>query len=129
YTPTGRSIQKSYAEGYDEYENDIAHRVKKGELIYSDSIHFAASLRYTTPGGQTVYGGGGIMPDVFIPLDTVDVSRFYTEVNGRGQIVQYAYDYLDRNRKTITDKYKNFEAFNKEFSITDEEYKSFISYV
>jgi len=128
YTPTGRSIQKPYADGYEEYENEVAQRYKKGELIYSDSVHFADSLKFTTPGGHTVYGGGGIMPDVFIPLDTVGLSSFYTEVNSKGLVNQYAFDYLDANRKTIMEKYKTFDAFNKNFSITEEEYRKFISY-
>ena len=80
YTPTGRSIQKPYAEGYGEYVKELFERRAHGELEFADSIHFADSLKFTTPGGKTVYGGGGIMPDIFVPLDTSFVSTFYSEV-------------------------------------------------
>lgn len=128
YTPTGRSIQKPYNEGYDEYENELYHRIKKGELNSSDSVHFSDSLKYTTPGGKVVYGGGGIMPDVFVPLDTAGISSMYTEVNGKGLIVQYAYDYLDMHRKEITEKFPDFESFRQHFQIGDDAYKKFIEY-
>lgn len=128
YTPTGRSIQKPYKDGYNEYENELFHRVKKGELNSSDSVQFSDSLKYTTPGGKIVYGGGGIMPDVFVPLDTTGISPFYSEVNGKGLIVQFAYDYLDMHRKEINEKFPDAESFKKDFRITDEGYKDFIDY-
>ncbi len=128
YTPTGRCIQKSYEEGYDEYENELSQRYKNGELNSTDSIHFSDSLKFTTPGGKIVYGGGGIMPDVFVPLDTIGISQFYNEVNGKGLIVQYAYDYLDINRKKINTQYADFISYKNNFLITNEEYKKFIDY-
>lgn len=128
YTPTGRSIQKPYNEGYDQYENELYHRIKKGELSSSDSVHFSDSLKYTTPGGKVVYGGGGIMPDVFVPLDTVGISSLYTEVNGKGLIVQYAYDYLDLHRKEITERFPDFETFKQNFLISEDAYNKFIEY-
>src|SRR5205085_5921535 len=98
------------------------------ELNSSDSVHFSDSLKFTTPGGRTVYGGGGIMPDIFVPLDTEGISGFYNEANGRGLIVQYAYDHLDQNRKEINSKYPDFESFKKGFSISEKEYSDFVTY-
>ena len=128
YTPTGRSIQKPYEGGYEDYEKELSVRYKKGELNSIDSVHFPDSLKYTTPGGRTVYGGGGIMPDIFVPLDTVGISPFYTEVNGKGLIVQYAYDYLDSNRKMIMEKYPELEIYKERFTIHDATYRDFIRY-
>lgn len=99
YTPTGRSIQKPYTAGYEQYETELLSRYQHGELLSQDSIKFADSLRYTTPGGKIVYGGGGIMPDVFVPLDTAGISDYYSEANGKGLINQFAYDYLDLHRR------------------------------
>jgi carboxyl-terminal processing protease len=128
YTPTGRSIQKPYSAGYDEYENELHERFKKGELNSSDSVHFSDSLKFTTPGGRTVYGGGGIMPDVFVPLDTEGISGFYNEANGKGLIVQFAYDHLDVHRKQIVARYPDFESFKNNFSILDKDYAEFVTY-
>ena len=80
YTPTGRSIQKPYNNGFDEYFDDLNSRYEHGEFEVSDSIHFADSLKFTTPGGKTVYGGGGIMPDVFVPVDTTGRSSYFLAV-------------------------------------------------
>ena len=128
YTPTGRSIQKPYTAGYDEYENELFERMKNGELSSSDSVHFSDSLKYKTPGGKIVYGGGGIMPDVFVPLDTEGISGFYKEANGKGLIVQFAYDHLDQHRKEILSRYPDFESYRKNFSINSKEYSDFVDY-
>ncbi len=102
YTPTGRSIQKPYEAGKNEsYELDLIDRFKRNEFFSADSIHFADSLRYTTPKGKIVYGGGGIMPDIFVPLDTMNVTRYYSEVNGRNILYRYTIDYSDRHRKAL----------------------------
>ena len=127
YTPTGRCIQKPYVGGYEEYQNDLMERMKKGELENTDSIHFADSLKYKTPAGKIVYGGGGIMPDAFVPLETAGVSQFYTDANSKGLITQFAYDYLDQNRKFF-EKYKTFEEYRKNFAITDPIYHEFVVY-
>jgi carboxyl-terminal processing protease len=127
YTPTGRSIQKPYSGGYEEYVKELFERQAHGELEYSDSIHFADSLKFTTPGGKTVYGGGGIMPDVFVPLDTSFVSAFYSDAFSKGLLGQFAYDYVDQNRKSLLD-YKNFEEFNRSFTVSDDVYKRFVKY-
>ena len=128
YTPTGRSIQKPYSNGYDDYENELYHRQKRGELNSSDSVHFSDSLKYTTAGGKIVYGGGGIMPDIFVPLDTDGISPFFSEANGKGLIVQFAYDYLDLHRKEISSRYPDFNTYKSDFSISDEAYTKFVEY-
>ncbi|MBK5285114.1 MAG: peptidase S41, partial [Bacteroidia bacterium] len=127
YTPTGRSIQKPYGEGYEKYSRDYAERLAHGELENADSIHFADSLKFQTPSGKAVYGGGGIMPDVFVPLDTSYFSEFFTDVIGKGILSQFAYDYVDRNRKTLS-KFGSFEKFNAAFSVTDEIYNNLVKY-
>lgn len=127
YTPTGRCIQKPYVDGYEEYQNELFERMKKGELEKTDSIHFSDSLKYKTPAGKIVYGGGGIMPDTFVPLDTTGMSSFFTDANSKGLITQFAYDYLDQNRKSF-EKYKSFPDFNKTFSVNDEIYHEFSRY-
>ena len=102
YTPTGRSIQKPYTIGDDEsYEEDIWNRYKNNEFFSADSIHFADSLKRTTPGGKVVYGGGGIMPDVFIPADTTDVTKYFIEVSGRNILYRYTIEYADRHREVL----------------------------
>lgn len=102
YTPTGRSIQKPYTAGDAEsYALDIVDRFNRNELFSADSIHFADSLRFTTPKGKVVYGGGGIMPDIFVPLDTVNVTKYFAEVSGRNILYRYTIDYSDRHRKEL----------------------------
>ena len=102
YTPTGRSIQKPYTIGDDEsYEEDIWNRYRNNEFFSADSIHFADSLKRVTPGGKVVYGGGGIMPDVFIPADTTDVTKYFVEVAGRNILYRYTIEYADRHREAL----------------------------
>jgi carboxyl-terminal processing protease len=102
YTPTGRSIQRSYAHGLQDYYHDIARRYRQGELMVADSIHFNDSLRYTTPGGRTVYGGGGIMPDYFVPYDTAGITPFFIKINSAGLIYRYALSYSDQHREELS---------------------------
>ena len=99
YTPTGRSIQKPYNKGFDEYFDDLNSRYERGEFQASDSIHFTDSLRFVTPGGRTVYGGGGIMPDIFIPVDTTGVSPYFMAV--RPLIYRFALKYTENNREKL----------------------------
>lgn len=99
YTPTGRSIQKPYNNGFDEYFDDLNSRYEHGEFEVSDSIHFADSLKFTTPGGKTVYGGGGIMPDIFVPVDTSGRSTYFLAV--RPLIYRFALKYTEVNRETL----------------------------
>ncbi len=128
YTPTGRSIQKPYeGEGYEQYENELMERFKRGELVTSDSIHFADSLKFTTPGGRIVYGGGGIMPDVFVGLDTTGTSSYLSLLNSKGLVSEFAYNYLDENRKVFS-KFKSFDEFNKMFQINAAVMNEFVAF-
>ena len=103
FTPTGRSIQKPYTTGDegDEYDSDLYKRYLNNEFFSADSIHFADSLKFTTPKGKVVYGGGGIMPDEFVPLDTMDVTKYYVEVSGRNILYRYTIEYADRHRAEL----------------------------
>ncbi len=126
YTPTGRSIQKPYDEGFSSYQHELVDRMMRGELESSDSIRFADSLRFTTPGGKTVYGGGGIMPDVFVPLDTTYESDYLDALQRAGLINQYAYTFVDEHREELG--YTDFEAFNRGFDITPARLDAFVNW-
>ena len=119
YTPTGRSIQKPYTNGDEEaYKMDIINRYNRREFFSQDSIHFDSSLKFTTPGGRTVYGGGGIMPDIFIPLDTLGVTPYYNKVWNTNVLYRYTLDFTDRHRedidaiKSLTELDSMFECHN-----------------
>ena len=101
YTPTGRSIQKPYNKGVDKYYEDLNNRYARGEFEVSDSIHFSDSLKFTTPGGRTVYGGGGIMPDKFVPADTVGISSYFLKVRNTALIYRFAIKYTENNRDIL----------------------------
>ncbi|MFR9503408.1 MAG: S41 family peptidase [Rikenellaceae bacterium] len=104
YTPTGRSIQKSYTRGDKEtYAEEMINRYAMGELFAVDSIHFADSLKKITPKGKVVYGGGGIMPDIFVPADTTDVTRYYMEVSARNILYNFTTKYADAHREKINE--------------------------
>ncbi len=103
YTPTGRSIQKPYLNGNEEYHQDINKRFMHGEFEFADSIHFSDSLKFTTPGGKIVYGGGGVMPDIFVPVDTSGLSAYYTKVKSLGLIYRFAFKYTDLHREKMDD--------------------------
>jgi len=117
YTPTGRSIQKSYEEGLDAYNNEAYERFNTGEMQSEDSVHFEDSLKYVTPGGKIVYGGGGIMPDVFIPVDTNGFSDYFGKLNYRGIFFQFSFEYVDKNRKELLGRYTSAESFINRFNI------------
>lgn len=108
YTPTGRCIQKPYSNGNDDYYQDLHSRYENGEFLVADSIQFADSLKYTTPGGKVVYGGGGIMPDVFVPVDTVGITNYFRQVRNKGLMYRFAFEYVDKNRAKLID-YTNAE--------------------
>jgi carboxyl-terminal processing protease len=110
YTPTGRSIQKPYTHGFDEYFDDLSERAHRGEFEVSDSIHFSDSLKFTTPGGRIVYGGGGIMPDKFVPVDTSGVSPYF--VKTRPLIYRFALKYTENNREVLK-KYTDTRELEK----------------
>jgi carboxyl-terminal processing protease len=116
YTPSGRSIQKPY-ENYNEYERDMAKRFKRGEFFSADSITFNDSLKYLTANGRTVYGGGGIMPDYFVPLDTTQNSEYLSELYIANVINEYTFDYADKNRSML--HAMTFEKYFSDFIVTD----------
>ena len=101
YTPTGRSIQRSYENGKEDYYHDFADRYIRGEMEHADSIKFDDSQRFITPGGKVVYGGGGIMPDVFVPVDTSGASVYYNKVLSLGLMYRFAFHYTDKNRASM----------------------------
>lgn len=103
YTPTGRSIQRPYSRDLDDYYGDLNVRFLHGEMENADSNKFDDSLKFVTPGGKTVYGGGGIMPDIFVPLDTVGVSDYFIEVRNQGLIYRYSLKYADENRTALNE--------------------------
>jgi len=101
YTPTGRSIQRPYGDNKEEYYHELSERWAHGELEHQDSIKFDDSRRFVTPGGKVVYGGGGIMPDVFVPVDTTYISDYYNRVRNLGLMYRFAFYYTDRNRSSL----------------------------
>ncbi|MGC8803865.1 MAG: S41 family peptidase [Bacteroidales bacterium] len=113
YTPTGRCIQKPYAPGSDEYYKDITQRYLHGEFLTKDSIKLNDSLKYVTPGGRVVYGGGGIMPDIFIGIDTSGFSKLYNEITDRGLIYRFAFQYSDNNRLSLS-RFRSVDALRTE---------------
>ncbi|MBM3403763.1 MAG: S41 family peptidase [Bacteroidetes bacterium] len=127
HTPTGRCIQKPYNNGIDQYYSELLGRFTNGELETPDSIHFLDSLKYTTPGGKTVYGGGGIMPDVFIPVEKNPELNLYREVLDKNLIYPYAFDYTDKYRKQLG-KFRSAEEFNKGFFIDGSILADFMKY-
>jgi carboxyl-terminal processing protease len=124
YTPTGRCIQKPYSKNYEEYYEDQIERYENGELYQIDSTLLVDSLKYKTPKGKVVYGGGGILPDVFIPLDTNGSSWYFTELRYSPVFQNFAFDFLNNKRniwKTISD-------FNLKFSVDDALLERFVNY-
>lgn len=112
YTPTGRSIQKSFKDGVKDYFGEIAHRYFDGEMLSVDSIHFPDSLKYETLiNKRIVYGGGGIMPDIFVPLDTTQNFSYMNALYRKNIIYPYALDYVDLHREELGVKYPTFEVF------------------
>ncbi len=122
YTPTGRSIQRPYEEGnLDAYNMDFMNRIHHGELFAADSIHFADSLQYTTlVNKRTVYGGGGIMPDYFVPVDTVSGTMLHGNLNARGVINRTAIWEVDNRRTELLEKFPNVDSFNEGYQVSDE---------
>lgn len=119
YTPSGRCIQKPYTKGdTDAYEKELDNRFKHGELYSVDSIHFADSLKFhTLRRHRVVYGGGGIMPDVFVPLDTTQFSRFHRQLAAKSIIINTNLRYVDNNRKMLKKTYATFADFNKRYEV------------
>ena len=118
YTPTGRCIQKPFDGDREKYLFEAYERYETGEVFHPDSIHFADSLKYTTPKGKTVYGGGGIMPDIYVPLVDDTLEYYFNRIANRGLLYQYAFDYTDKHRPQLN-RYKTVDAFAQGFVVTD----------
>ena len=120
YTPSGRCIQKSYKKGYEKYEMDLVDRYKHGEFLHADSIHFADSLKYKTLNlKRTVYGGGGIMPDIFVPLDTTKYTYLHRKLVALGIVNKVCTQYIDKHRAELKKKYPTFEKFKSGYEVDD----------
>ena len=126
FTPTGRCIQKPYENGDDDYQA-YYHRALGGEGAVPDSVKFADSLKFRTPKGKIVYGGGGIYPDILTSAEPDDHLRYYAQMINKGLIYRYAFDYTDRNRQVLG-RFKTFESFDKGFIVTDQMMKDLIKY-
>ncbi len=120
YTPSGRCIQRPYDKGVEKYYEELNERMKHGELYHRDSIHFPDSLQYKTHNGRTVYGGGGIMPDIFVPWDSTRYNKLYTDLIRKGVYNNFVNNYLDHHRQELEKKYKNVDAFKNRFTVSDE---------
>ncbi len=117
YIPSGRSIQKPYEETED-YSKDLINRYNSGELTNADSIHFPDSLKYYTNNKRIVYGGGGIMPDIFIPMDTIKVSDYYWKLFRQNIFNQFVINYLEQEKQNLLKTYPDFETFYNSFEIS-----------
>ncbi len=128
YTPTGRCIQKPYGANIEEYHQEAYNRYLNGELLSQDSIQFPDSLKFYTPEGKVVYGGGGIMPDIFVPIDTTNGTPYLYELRYRGIIQDFALEFVDKQRNKLQSKYKTAIDFNKHFRINNDLFNSIIKY-
>ncbi len=121
YTPSGRCIQKPYTDGVDAYQKDYIHRIEKGELFSKDSIVQNKSLKFATKvSNRVVYGGGGIMPDIFIPMDTSKYYAYYNNLLRKNVVYTGVLDIMDENRDSFKKKYADFKTFTSKFEVTDE---------
>ena len=140
YTPSGRCIQKPYdktakldgksggEENLDKYNQELIDRFNHGELMHADSIHFPDSLKYQTKKlARTVYGGGGIMPDFFVPIDTTQYTDYHRNLVAKGVVIKTTMKFIEDHRKELQNKYKKFDAFNEKFEIGDEILKDMLA--
>jgi carboxyl-terminal processing protease len=128
YTPSGRSIQRPYTEGYDKYMENFVKRFNDGELVRADTTHFPDSLKYTTlVNKRTVYGGGGIIPDVFVAADTSFNTVYLNRLNGKNVFGSFSLEYYDKNRVYLNSRYKSFEEYKNNFKFSPDDIKTFIA--
>jgi carboxyl-terminal processing protease len=128
YTPTGRSIQRPYSDGYDKYMENFYKRYTDGELMSADSIHFPDSLKYKTlVNKRVVYGGGGIMPDVFVSVDTSYNSAYFNKLYAKNVLTTFTLEFFDKNRTLLNSQYKSFDDFKTKFEFTPDDIKTFIA--
>lgn len=129
YTPTGRLIQKPYDHGSEEYAKELLTRYEHGEFLNQDSIIFPDSLKYNTlKNNRIVYGGGGIMPDIFVPLDTTRVTEYYSKMVRQGVLNSFVLEYIDDHRKKLKSNYDDFKAYNRKFEVTERILKDLVEY-
>jgi carboxyl-terminal processing protease len=120
YTPSGRCIQKPYSDGVEEYENDFSERYSRGELFSKDSINVNDSLKFKTlVNHRDVYGGGGIIPDIFIPMDTSSYYKYFNQLIRKNIVNQFVLDYVDTHRKELSKSYPDFTYFKKNFKVSE----------
>ena len=117
FTPTGRCIQRPYTNGTEEYYKDFSKRFEHGEYLFADSIRFPDSLKFETPRGRVVYGGGGIMPDVFIPWDSTMFSDYYVELRRKGVLNKFSLQYVEENRAKLNEKFPSLKLFDDKFLV------------
>ena len=129
YTPTGRCIQKPYDKSLDEYYNEEYERYEHGELYNADSIKVDKSKQYRTPAGKIVYGGGGIVPDIFVPLDTTKFSHSVNKLYYSGLLNTFAFEYTDTHRGELMSNYKSAQDFILKYNVGDKEIKALKSYL
>lgn len=129
HTPSGRSIQRPYEEGEkEEYYKDIRERMEHGEFVHADSITFPDSLKYSTKNGRTVYGGGGIMPDIFVPWDSTQYSDYYTDIIKNRVPNSYVLKYLEGEREALKNDYKNVKEFKSRYTLDEDFMNGFTEY-
>ena len=129
YTPSGRCIQKPYTKGDKKaYNDDMNERVKDGELYCIDSLHIDGTQRYQTLiYRRPIYGGGGILPDIYVPIDTTEYSTYYRDMVAKGILNQFSVEYVDKNRSRLKSTYKTVEQYDNEFQLTDDDMRRFIA--
>jgi len=129
HTPTGRVIQKPFDNGKKEYAKELMERFTKGEMINADSIDFPDSLKhYTKKTKRVVYGGGGIMPDIFVPIDTTRYSDYFNNLVRRGHLNSFILKYIDENREKLESKYSSFNTYHKKFDVSDKLLQELVQY-
>jgi carboxyl-terminal processing protease len=127
FTPTGRSIQKPYDNGAEDYYHDYYNRIVSGELDDPESVEFDDSLKFVTPGGRVVYGGGGIMPDIYVTIERDETLKYYNKVANQGLIYQFAFDYTDALRTNLG-RFSRVDEFIDDFKISDAVFNDFVSF-
>ena len=127
YTPTGRCIQKPYDGDFMKYHNEQLDRYTDGEMMNKDSIHFTDSLKFTTPGGRVVYGGGGIMPDEYVPMVVDSNLFFFNKLANSGLIFQFAFDFTDLHRPDFS-IYATPKSFDAGFKMSNSIFNDFVAY-
>ena len=127
YTPAGRCIQKPY-ESAEQYNADLIERYNRGEMMSADSIHFPDSLKCTTlKKGRTVYGGGGVMPDYFVPVDTTLYTKYHSQLSNKGVLLKVHFQLIDAHREEWTQKYADYGVFSQKFELTNKMMKQLIA--